>query len=111
MLSFLISLTLNPIVQEVAKRGPLCMRRCLVPQHTLFKTQLEFCFLDIKSDSQSNLTPDSDPVHRTCSGKTCFVKKRMSGSRENQIYVHKIIQNLFCWFGRQLAPLTLRITL
>ena len=33
---------------------------------------LEFCFLDIKSDSQQNLRPDSDPARRTCSGKSSF---------------------------------------
>ena len=39
------------------------------------QANLEFCFLDIKRDSQPNPTPDSDPGSRTCSGKTCFVKK------------------------------------
>ena len=31
--------------------------------------------------------------------------------RENQNYVPKIIQNVFCWFGRQLAPPAPRIIL
>ena len=36
------------------------------------QADLGWSFLDIKSDSQQNLKPDSDPACRNCSGKNSF---------------------------------------
>ena len=35
-------------------------------------SDLDSCFSDIKSDSQQNLRPDSDPARRTCSEENIF---------------------------------------
>ena len=46
---------------------------------------LEFYFLDIKSDSQQNLRPDSDPARRTYSGKNSFVKNELQDLEKIEI--------------------------
>ena len=51
---------------------------------------LELCFLDIKSDSQQNLRPDSDPARRTCSGKNSFVKNELQDLEKIEFMYVKI---------------------
>ena len=51
---------------------------------------LDSCFLDIKSDSQQNLKPDSDPARRTCSGKNSFVKNELQDLEKIEFMYVKI---------------------
>ena len=48
--------------------------KCCIIQFMTHQADLGLCFSDIKSDSQPNPTPYSNPGRRTCSEKTCFVK-------------------------------------
>ena len=51
---------------------------------------LESRFLDIKSDSQQNLRPDSDPARRTCSGKNSFDENELQDLEKIEFMYLKI---------------------
>ncbi len=59
------------------------------------QADLDPCFLDIKSDSQSNPTPDSNPERRTCSGKTYFVKNECQDLEKIKIMYLKLFKTSF----------------
>ena len=46
-------------------------------QFMTHQADLGWYFLDIRSYSQQNLRPDSDPAYRTCSGKNNFAKNEL----------------------------------
>ena len=56
---------------------------------------LESCVLDVKSDSQQNLRPDSDPARRTCSGKNSFVKNECQDLEKIKIMYLKLSKTSF----------------
>ena len=61
---------------------------------------LESCFLDIKSDSQQNLRPDSDPARRTCSGKNSFIKNECQDLEKIEFMYLKLFKTSFVGLGR-----------
>ena len=62
-------------------------------------SDLGLCFLNIKSDSQQNLRPDSDPARRTCSGKTCFVKNECQDLEKIKFMYLKLSKTSFVGLG------------
>ena len=51
--------------------------------------------LDIKSDSQQNLRPDSDPACRTCSGKNIFDQNECQDLEKIKIMYLKLFKTSF----------------
>ena len=60
---------------------------------------LELYFLDIKSDSQQNLIPDSDPAHRTCSGKNSFDENELWNLEKIKFMYLKLFKTSFVGLG------------
>ena len=64
-------------------------------QFMTHNSDLESSFWDIKSDSQQNLRPDSDPARRTCSGKNSFDKNELQDLEKIKIMYLKLSKTSF----------------
>ena len=60
---------------------------------------LESCFLNIKSDSQQNLRPDSYLACRTCSGKNSFDENELQDLEKIEFMYLKIFKTSFVGSG------------
>ena len=66
-----------------------------IMQFMTHQADLGWYFLDIRSYSQQNLRPDSDPAYRTCSGKNSFDKNELQDLEKIKIMYLKLSKTSF----------------